>query len=78
MFSRGVSAEDYPSLWIHVDAAWAGMALACPEYRELAGLDAINKYAFSFCTNFHKVLMLSSLSRISLTSCNLEVGSNQF
>jgi len=24
-------AKDYPSLWIHVDAAWAGVALSCTE-----------------------------------------------
>jgi glutamate/tyrosine decarboxylase-like PLP-dependent enzyme len=48
-------ACDYTDLWIHVDAAWAGVALACPEYREVAYLDAINTYAHSFCTNFHKV-----------------------
>ena len=42
-------------MWIHVDAAWAGVALACPEYREIALLDSINKYGDSFCTNFHKV-----------------------
>ncbi|KAF8839449.1 hypothetical protein BDN67DRAFT_970046 [Paxillus ammoniavirescens] len=43
-----------PSLWLHVDAAWAGVSMACPEYRELCLLDDINKYADSFCTNFHK------------------------
>ncbi|KAF8531528.1 pyridoxal phosphate-dependent transferase [Gautieria morchelliformis] len=41
-------------LWLHVDAAWAGVALACPEYRELCQLESINRYAQSFCTNFHK------------------------
>ncbi|KAF9240382.1 pyridoxal phosphate-dependent transferase [Melanogaster broomeanus] len=43
-----------PSLWLHVDAAWAGVSLVCPEYRELCLLDDINQYADSFCTNFHK------------------------
>lgn len=28
--------------------------MSCPEYRELCQLDAINTYAHSFCTNFHK------------------------
>ncbi|KAG9311512.1 pyridoxal phosphate-dependent transferase [Chiua virens] len=43
-----------PWLWLHVDAAWAGVAMSCPEYRALCLLDDINKYADSFCTNFHK------------------------
>ncbi|KAG8942318.1 hypothetical protein FRC03_003326 [Tulasnella sp. 419] len=47
-------AKANPDLWIHVDAAWAGVALACPEYREQCYLDPINQYAHSFCTNFHK------------------------
>ncbi|KAG1818039.1 pyridoxal phosphate-dependent transferase [Suillus subaureus] len=47
-------ATHYPSLWLHVDAAWAGVALVCPEYREACQLPAINTYADSFCTNFHK------------------------
>ncbi|KIJ40179.1 hypothetical protein M422DRAFT_49314 [Sphaerobolus stellatus SS14] len=41
-------------IWMHVDAAWAGPALACPEYRDVCQLEATNKYADSFCTNFHK------------------------
>ncbi|KAF9232241.1 pyridoxal phosphate-dependent transferase [Melanogaster broomeanus] len=47
-------AAKQPSMWLHIDAAWAGVALACPEYRDLCYLDDINKYADSFCTNFHK------------------------
>ncbi|KAG6813747.1 hypothetical protein H0H92_007699 [Tricholoma furcatifolium] len=47
-------AKDYPSLWIHVDAAWAGVALSCPEFREMCNLESINECANSFCTNFHK------------------------
>ncbi|PCH37501.1 PLP-dependent transferase [Wolfiporia cocos MD-104 SS10] len=50
----GEVAKDYPDLWIHVDAAWAGVTLACPEYREVAQLDNINKYAWSVGTNYHK------------------------
>ncbi|THH26478.1 hypothetical protein EUX98_g7714 [Antrodiella citrinella] len=50
----GEVAQRYPSLWIHVDAAWAGVTLACPEFRETAMLENINRYADSFCTNFHK------------------------
>ncbi|KAH9967309.1 aromatic-L-amino-acid decarboxylase [Russula dissimulans] len=46
--------ECYPSIWLHVDAAWAGVTLACPEYREIAQLSGINDYADSICINFHK------------------------
>lgn len=52
------AANDYPSLWVHVDAAWAGVALACPELRQSLYLDDINAFAHSFCTNFHKVRIL--------------------
>lgn len=48
-----------PSLWLHVDAAWAGLSMACPEHRDLCLLDDINKYADSLCTNFHKVRLFS-------------------
>jgi len=47
--------KDFPSLWLHVDAAWAGSALSCPEYRDMCHLEEINAVATSFCTNFHKV-----------------------
>ncbi|KAM6502085.1 Pyridoxal phosphate-dependent transferase [Amanita muscaria] len=46
--------KDHPSLWLHIDAAWAGMALCCPEYRDMCYLNEINTIATSFCTNFHK------------------------
>ena len=40
--------------WLHVDAAWAGVAMVCPELRWLgAGLDEVD----SFCTNPHKWLL---------------------
>lgn len=44
-------------MWLHIDAAWAGVALACPEYREPLRLAGINEYADSYCTNFHKVCL---------------------
>ncbi|KAF8602719.1 hypothetical protein BDV93DRAFT_533368 [Ceratobasidium sp. AG-I] len=50
----GKVVRDHPDLWLHIDAAWAGVALACPEFREVSYLGAINEYAHSFCTNFHK------------------------
>ena len=49
-----------PSLWVHVDAAWAGVALSCPEHREKCYLVEINDFANSFCANFHKVCMAAS------------------
>ncbi|KAJ7350357.1 pyridoxal phosphate-dependent transferase [Mycena albidolilacea] len=39
------SVADHPEVWLHVDAAWAGLAPALP---------AINAAADSFTTNFHK------------------------
>jgi aromatic-L-amino-acid decarboxylase len=51
--------ENYPSIWLHIDAAWAGVTLACPEYRETAQLPGINEYADSLCINFHKVTCLN-------------------
>ncbi|TFK23692.1 aromatic-L-amino-acid decarboxylase [Coprinopsis marcescibilis] len=50
----GQTLDNYPNIWLHVDAAWAGVALSCPEYREPLRLADINEYATSFCTNFHK------------------------
>ncbi|KAI0696521.1 pyridoxal phosphate-dependent transferase [Cytidiella melzeri] len=50
----GEVVQSHPSLWVHVDAAWAGVTLACPEFRKVAQLENINKFADSFCTNFHK------------------------
>ncbi|KAG8746154.1 hypothetical protein FRC10_006020 [Ceratobasidium sp. 414] len=50
----GQALNEYPDVWLHIDAAWAGVALACPEFRKVSYLDAINTYAHSFCTNFHK------------------------
>ncbi|KAF8523052.1 pyridoxal phosphate-dependent transferase [Hysterangium stoloniferum] len=49
----GSIAQEH-GLWLHIDSAWAGVAMACPEYRGLCQLDAINTYADSFCTNLHK------------------------
>lgn len=63
-----LSAQNYPALWLHVDAAWAGVFLACPELRSECQLHAINARSLastgagtcasgevhSFCTNLHK------------------------
>lgn len=50
-----MEVANYPSIWLHVDAAWAGVAFALPEFREKGHLPAINQFAHSICTNFHKV-----------------------
>lgn len=52
--------KEHLDIWLHVDAAWAGVALVCPEYHELLRLADINEFADSYCTNFHKVQMLYS------------------
>lgn len=46
--------KDYPRIWIHVDAAWAGVAYALPEFREVGYLDTLNSVVDSFSTNMHK------------------------
>ncbi len=47
------TARDYDA-WVHVDAAWAGVAAVCPEFRYLnAGLDRVDSYT----TNPHKWLL---------------------
>lgn len=49
-------AQEYPDLWIHVDAAYAGSALVCPEYQYLcppiASFDSFN-------FNLHKWLLVN-------------------
>lgn len=49
-------AKEFPDLWIHVDAAYAGSALVCPEYQHLcppmASFDSFN-------FNLHKWLLVN-------------------
>jgi aromatic-L-amino-acid decarboxylase len=47
-------AKDYPNLWIHIDAAYAGAALVCPEYQHL--IVGVEKFD-SFNMNMHKWLL---------------------
>ncbi|VDB87990.1 unnamed protein product [Peniophora sp. CBMAI 1063] len=46
--------EEYPDIWLHVDCAWLGIVLACPEYCERLELSGLNKWVDSICINFHK------------------------
>lgn len=45
--------QDHP-LWLHIDSAFAGVSLSCPELRAKAHLDSLNRRADSFSTNMHK------------------------
>lgn len=53
--------------WVHVDAAWAGAALVCPEHREQMrpGLDR----ADSLCVNPHKWLLTNFDCDLMWTRC---------
>ncbi|KAH8079900.1 putative aromatic-L-amino-acid decarboxylase [Filobasidium floriforme] len=50
----GQVLKNHPTVFLYIDAAWAGTALAVPEHREALQLDAVNEYADGICTNFHK------------------------
>lgn len=69
--------KDYPELWIHIDAAYAGVTLACPEFREMCHLEAINRCAHSFCTNFHKVRFRLHVLGLSFDVLLWVVGARQ-
>ena len=71
MFNHYASVKDYPSLWVHVDAAWAGVALSCEEHRERLYLNEINEFAKSFCTNFHKVRLTLYAYEVPTLNVNL-------
>ncbi|HEX5494753.1 MAG TPA: pyridoxal-dependent decarboxylase [Mycobacteriales bacterium] len=42
-------------IWLHVDAAYAGVAAVCPEFRWIHR--GVGEYADSYCTNPHKWLL---------------------
>ncbi|MFC7340741.1 pyridoxal-dependent decarboxylase [Saccharopolyspora griseoalba] len=42
-------------VWLHVDAAYAGVAAVCPEFRWIN--DGVAEFADSYCTNPHKWLL---------------------
>ncbi|KAK4689824.1 hypothetical protein P7C73_g271, partial [Tremellales sp. Uapishka_1] len=50
----GEVLKSFPTAFLHVDAAWAGVAYALPECRVKLRLQELNLYADSFCTNCHK------------------------
>jgi aromatic-L-amino-acid/L-tryptophan decarboxylase len=50
----GGIAREYGA-WLHVDAAWAGVAAVCPELRWVN--DGVVEYADSYVTNPHKWLL---------------------
>ncbi|KAH7380499.1 pyridoxal phosphate-dependent transferase [Phaeosphaeria sp. MPI-PUGE-AT-0046c] len=49
-------SKEYPDIWIHVDAAYAGSALVCPEYQHLCPPIA---HFDSFNLNLHKWLLVN-------------------
>ncbi|HMR49267.1 MAG TPA: pyridoxal-dependent decarboxylase [Arachnia sp.] len=50
----GELAREYGA-WLHIDAAWAGVAAICPEHRDL--LDGVAEYADSIVINPHKWML---------------------
>jgi aromatic-L-amino-acid decarboxylase len=46
--------KDWPDVWVHVDAAYAGSALVCPEYQHLSG--SLGHFD-SFEVNMHKWML---------------------
>ncbi|KAF2752602.1 dopa decarboxylase-like protein [Pseudovirgaria hyperparasitica] len=48
--------KDYPQIWVHVDAAYAGAALICPEYQHHA--KSFDRFD-SFAMNMHKWLLVN-------------------
>ncbi|KOB77527.1 Aromatic amino acid decarboxylase [Operophtera brumata] len=52
----GRVVRKFPSVWLHVDAAYAGSSFLCPEHKHrLAGVE----YADSFNTNTNKLMLTS-------------------
>jgi aromatic-L-amino-acid decarboxylase len=49
-------AKDYPDIWIHCDAAYAGSALVLPEYQHISRQMT---FVDSFNTNMHKWLLVN-------------------
>ena len=63
--------QSYPEIWVHVDAAYAGAALVCEEYKHLTE----HLHAFdSFDMNMHKWLLTNFDARYIVTSCSYVQG----
>ena len=56
-------AKDWPNMWVHVDAAYAGGALVCEEYQHLT--DHFEAFD-SFDMNMHKWLLTNFDARYAL------------
>ncbi|KAH7035392.1 pyridoxal-dependent decarboxylase-like protein [Microdochium trichocladiopsis] len=54
--NRSNLGGDKGEIWVHVDAAYAGVALICPEFQHLTS--AFNRF-HSFNTNLHKWLLVN-------------------
>jgi aromatic-L-amino-acid/L-tryptophan decarboxylase len=52
----GVVKKDYPAMWVHVDAAYAGAALICEEYQHYSRTFTMGD---SFNMNMHKWLLVN-------------------
>jgi len=50
--------KEYPNLWVHIDAAYAGAALICEEYREGAKAKWLGEFD-SVDINLHKWLLVN-------------------
>jgi len=50
--------KEWPDLWLYIDAAYAGSALICEEYRGLTKAQYITEFD-SFNVNLHKWLLLN-------------------
>ncbi len=61
-----MTVSELDNVWLHIDAAWAGVSFACPELRQKGRLFEINAYADSFCTNFHKWGLVNLVCPFSL------------
>lgn len=54
---KAVLSKAHPNVWVHVDAAYAGAALVCPEFSSQYSASMIN--ADSFNMNMHKWLLVN-------------------
>ncbi|KAI9721141.1 MAG: hypothetical protein M1828_005247 [Chrysothrix sp. TS-e1954] len=53
-----ITKRMFPDLWVHVDAAYAGSALVCPEYRALAKSQHLHEFE-SVNMNMHKWMLVN-------------------